>query len=235
MYQVIGIKNTALAFLVITLAIFALINHGSIITLLEQPVNLLKALSSASSLAGFVFLVLGETFIFPWICKLPVVRTFFPPIDGAWDVTLKSNWGAIERLRGNLEVENKITKQGKVKIFSRFFRVRMQFEANDRYSKSSTVCVAVQRDCQHGTIELDYIYENLTSNPEIADCSRHNGAARIQVRDEDGKVSMEGVYFTDRNWNQGLNTAGYISFERASTQAAGGDGIAQKDDGGNVQ
>ncbi|TLX63608.1 hypothetical protein DN820_09430 [Stutzerimonas nosocomialis] len=222
MYQVIGIKNTALAFLVLTLAIFALINHGEIVKLLDQPVDLLRALSSASSLAGFTFLILGESFIFPWICKLPIARTYFPPIDGEWDVTLQSNWGVIERLRGNAEVEEKTTKQGKVKIFSRFFRVRMQFEANDRYSKSSTVSVAIHRDCQHGTIELNYIYENLTSNPKIADCSRHNGAARVQVRDEDGKVSMEGVYFTDRNWSQGLNTAGYISFERALTQATGG-------------
>ena len=235
MYQVIGIKNTALAFLFVTLAIFALINHGEIIKLLDQPLDLLKALSSASSLAGLTFLLLGESFIFPWICKLPIVRTYFPPIDGAWDVTLQSNWGAIERLRGKLEVEDKITKQGKVKIFSRFFRVRMQFEADDRYSKSSTVCVAVQRDCQHGTIELDYIYENLTSNPMISDCSRHNGAARVQVRDEDGKVSMEGVYFTDRNWNQGLNTAGYISFKRAATGAKKGSENAQKDDSSNVQ
>ena len=109
-----------------------------------------------------------------------------------------------------------MTTPGKIKISARFFRVRMQFEADDRYSKSSTVCVAVQRDWQHGTIELNYIYENLTSNPKISDCSHHNGAARVQVRDEEGKVSMEGVYFTDRNWNQGLNTAGYISFERAS-------------------
>tara|TARA_Y100001001_G_scaffold99571_1_gene97326 strand:+ start:426 stop:1124 length:699 start_codon:yes stop_codon:yes gene_type:complete len=216
MYQVVGIKNTAFAFLVVTLAIFALINHGNIITLFDQPANLLKALSSASSLAGLAFLILGETFIFPLICKLPVVRTYFPPIDGAWDVTLQSNWGAIERLRGNAEVEGEITTPGKIKISARFFRVRMQFEADDRYSKSSTVCVAVQRDWQHGTIELNYIYENLTSNPKISDCSHHNGAARVQVRDEEGKVSMEGVYFTDRNWNQGLNTAGYISFERAS-------------------
>lgn len=235
MYQVIGIKNTAVAFLVVTLAIFALLNHGNIITLLDNPLNLLKALSSASSLAGFVFLILGETFIFPWICKLPVVRTYFPPIDGAWDVTLQSNWGAIERMRGNLAVEDKTSKQGKVKIFSRFFRVRMQFESDDRYSKSSTICVSVQRDNQHGTIELNYIYENLTSNPKISDCSRHNGAARVQVRDEDGKVSMEGVYFTDRNWNQGLNTAGYIAFERTTAQAAGGDKVTGQGRSGNVQ
>ena len=52
MYQVVGIKNTAFAFLVVTLAIFALINHGNIITLFDQPANLLKALSSASSLAA---------------------------------------------------------------------------------------------------------------------------------------------------------------------------------------
>lgn len=220
MYQVIGIRNTAVAFFFITVAIFAALNHGNIISLLEQPMSLLRALSSASSLAGLLFLAIGETFIFTWICKLPLVRTYFPPIDGTWDVTLHSNWGVIDRMRGNEAAEDKITKQGKVKIFSRFFRVRMQFESIDRYSKSSTVCVSVQRDCQHGTIELNYVYENLTSNPMISDCSRHNGAARVEVRDEDGVVSMEGVYFTDRNWNQGLNTAGYIAFKRAGDAAA---------------
>src|SRR4051812_13301928 len=92
--------------------------------------------------------------------------------------------------------------------------------------------VAVQRDWQHGTIELNYIYENLTSNPKISDCSHHNGAARVQAPDEDGKVSMEGVYFTDRNWNQGLNTAGYISFERAPT---GSNEIAHNRNDSNVQ
>lgn len=214
MYQVIGVKNTALVFLAVTLAIFALLNHNNMVALLSQPLMLLRALSSASSLAGIIFLIVGETFIFPWICKLPLVRMFFPPIDGIWRVSLLSNWGAIERMRGNLDVEDKISRQGTVKIRSRFFRVHMTFEADDRYSKSSTVCVSVKRDLQHGTIELNYIYENLTSNPKSSDCSRHNGAARIGVRDEEGIVSMEGVYFTDRNWNQGLNTAGYISFER---------------------
>ncbi|WP_049827838.1 hypothetical protein [Pseudomonas sp. URIL14HWK12:I6] len=214
MYQVIGIKNTALAFLVVTLAIFAALNHNNLLALIGDPMALLRALSSASSMAGFAFLIVGETFIFPFLCKFPIVRTFFPPIEGTWKVSLQSNWGAIERLRGNQSVEDKLIKQGKIKIFSRFFRVRMQFEADDRYSKSSTVCVSVQRDWQHGTVELNYIYENLTNNPKISDCSQHNGAARVQVRDEDNVVTMEGVYFTDRNWNQGLNTAGYISFER---------------------
>lgn len=218
MYQVIGIKNAALAFLVVTLAIFAGLHHNDLLALIGEPLKLLRALSSASSLASFAFLIVGETFIFPLLCKLPIVRSFFPPIEGTWNVLLQSNWGAIERLRGNQSVEDKLIKQGKIKIFSRFFRVRMQFEADDRYSKSSTVCVSVQRDAQHGTVELNYIYENLTSNPKISDCSRHNGAARIQVRDEDSMVTMEGVYFTDRNWNQGLNTAGYISFEREKTR-----------------
>jgi len=219
MYQVIGIKNTAFAFLVVTLAIFGLLNHDNLLALITEPMKLLRALSSASSLAGFAFVIVGESFIFPLLCKFPIVRTYFPPIEGSWTVSLQSNWGAIERLRGNQSVEDKLTKQGKIKIFSRFFRVRMQFESDDRYSKSSTVCVSVQRDVQHGTVELNYIYENLTSNPMVSDCSRHNGAARVQVRDEDRVVTMEGVYFTDRNWNQGLNTAGYIAFEREQKQA----------------
>lgn len=222
MYQVIGIKNTALAFLAVTLAIFAFLHYDDLAILLTQPVNLLKALSSASSLAGFVFLVVGETFIFSWFCKLPIVRTYFPPISGVWRVNLQSNWGAIERLRGNNDVEDKVYVQGTVKIAASFFRVRMKFEGDDRYSKSSTVFVSVNRHWQHETVELNYIYENITSNPKSSDCSKHNGAARVEVRDEQGVISMEGVYFTDRNWNQGLNTAGYISFERSSQASSVG-------------
>ncbi|WP_024617199.1 Cap15 family cyclic dinucleotide receptor domain-containing protein [Pseudomonas kilonensis] len=214
MYQVIGIKNTALAFLAVTLVIFASLHYDDLTILLTQPTKLFRALSSASSLAGLFFLIIGESFIFPWICKLPIVRTFFPPIDGMWRVSIQSNWGAIQRLKGHLDVEDKIHKQGTVKISASFFRVRMKFEVDDRYSKSSTVFVSVNRHWQHGSIELNYIYENITSNPVSSDSSRHNGAARVEVRDEGGVVSMEGVYFTDRCWNQGLNTAGYISFER---------------------
>lgn len=222
MYQVIGIKNTALAFLVVTLVIFASLHYDDLATLLTQPVSLFRALSSASSLAGLVFVVVGETFIFSWICKLPYVRTYFPPISGVWRVSLQSNWGAIEHLRGNSDVEDKVYKQGTVKISASFFRVRMKFEGDDRYSKSSTVFVSVNRHWQHETVELNYIYENITSNPISSDCSKHNGAARVEVRDENGVVSMEGVYFTDRNWNQGLNTAGYISFERPGQASSHG-------------
>lgn len=215
MYQVIGVRNALTVFGLLSLVIFLFFNHGNLSQLVDNPLMLGRAASTSVTMTGFLFVVLGETPIFPWICKIPFIRNYFPPINGEWEVTLQSNWGTIQRMRGEQEVEDKVVKQGKVKITSRFFGVRMKFEGHDCYSKSSSVCVSVRRDPQHGTIELNYIYENITRNPLSSDCSSHNGAARVEVQDGDGKISLEGVYFTDRNWNQGLNTAGHITFERA--------------------
>lgn len=214
MYQVIGVRNTLTVFGLLSLAIFLLFNHGNLAQLVDNLPMLGRAASSAVTMSGFLIVILGETPIFPVVCKLPLIRNYFPPIDGEWLVTVQSNWGTIQRMRGEPGTEDKVVRQGKVKITSRFFGVRMRFEGSDRYSRSSSVCVSVRRDPQHGTVELNYIYDNITRNPLSSDCNSHNGAARVEVQDENGKISMEGVYFTDRNWNQGLNTAGVITFER---------------------
>lgn len=214
MYQVIGVRNTLTVFGLLSLAIFLLFNHGNLAQLVDNLPMLGRAASSAVTMSGFLIVILGETPIFSVVCKLPLIRNYFPPIDGEWLVTVQSNWGTIQRMRGEPGTEDKVVRQGKVKITSRFFGVRMRFEGSDRYSRSSSVCVSVRRDPQHGTVELNYIYDNITRNPLSSDCNSHNGAARVEVQDENGKISMEGVYFTDRNWNQGLNTAGVITFER---------------------
>ncbi|MGQ4879322.1 hypothetical protein ACOJCM_12225 [Billgrantia sp. LNSP4103-1] len=157
---------------------------------------------------------LGQTPLFPWICKLPRVGNYFPPIDGEWQVIMRSNWNILRQLVGEDKGDALFKKEGKVTITSRLFSVRIKFQSNDEYSKSTTTMVGVRRDPEHGTIELNYCYHNVTRNPEVTDSGCHYGAARVEVHEKNGLVSLEGEYWTNRNWNKGLNTAGLIAFER---------------------
>jgi hypothetical protein len=107
-----------------------------------------------------------------------------------------------------------ISKAGTVQITARLFSVRLAFQGDDAYSSSYSVCVSVLRNLEHGTTELNYIYHNSTLLPEATDAASHNGAARLRVHDDRHAVTMDGVYFTDRKWTEGLNTAGLVRFER---------------------
>lgn len=93
----------------------------------------------------------------------------------------------------------------------------MNLASDSRYSTSKTVFVSVSRDDQDSSVQLNYIYENKTPVPESTDSATHNGAARVQIITDgtDGKeVWMEGTYWTDRKWVEGMNTAGTITFRK---------------------
>lgn len=159
-----------------------------------------------------IFLLVGQTPLFPLLCRLPIVRKVFPPIDGKWTAVLESNWDKIREMKGIPEGVGNSRVEGEVRIVSRLLFVRINFKSTTKYSRSKTVCVSVSRDEQDSTVQLNYIYENDTDDPESTDSSRHNGAGRVTISDDPGGVTMEGTYWTDRKWNEGMNTAGKVSF-----------------------
>lgn len=211
MYQVLGFQKCLSSLLFLCLFVFA----GLTVCFPPNELGGYWSLIKLSvSITTVILFVLGQSPVFPWICKLPWIRNYFPPIDGEWQVALQSNWNVLQQLVGKVKGEALSSKEGKVTITSRLFSVRMRFQSNDKYSKSTTTIVGIRRDPEYGTIELNYCYHNVTRNPEETDSSCHYGAARVEIHDENGVVSLEGEYWTNRNWNKGLNTAGLITFER---------------------
>ncbi|MGO2513079.1 hypothetical protein [Marinomonas polaris] len=212
MYQSLGIKNLLTGFAGIALSIFFIVYFSS------QPSSLfelIKKMSLSITIASSLVLILGQTKAFPLLCRLPIVRDFFPPIDGDWLVTINSNWGVIEKRERNNEITDNILVLGKAKIKSRFLKVSISFSSDSEYSSSKTVCVSVNRDPDDSTVTLNYIYENRTDTPDLNDSSFHNGAARVTIYNKASSIfSMKGVYWTNRNWNNGLNTAGSISYTK---------------------
>ncbi|KPB98039.1 Uncharacterized protein AC506_1386 [Pseudomonas syringae pv. maculicola str. M6] len=59
------------------------------------------------------------------------------------------------------------------------------------------------------------MFINYTQIPVATDTSTHTGAARVFVKESGGELYMEGTYFTDRKWTEGLNTAGLVTFTRS--------------------
>lgn len=228
MYQVIGLASTLKWFGVSCVLVFILLNFGDITELLDPAMaaatlsnsasKIFKEASKAATIVGLATYLVGQTPVFPWICKIPGLRNWFPPIDGEWLITTHSNWSRLANGGGEKEADLHIT-HGKVKITSRFFSVQMIFESNDFYSESRTVHVSVQRSPHLGTTQLNYIYENFTLVPKATDTNLHNGAARVYIKEDQGELKMIGTYFTDRKWTEGMNTAGKVTFTRVSESA----------------
>lgn len=216
MYQVLGIQKCLFYFATLCIIIFGALSFWRFAEVFGGFGAFWRVCSTSVSVATFAVLILGQTPIFPLICRLPLVRKYFPPIDGEWLVTIRSNWNVVRQLVGQPVGEVLFSKQGKISINSRLFSVRMKFQSDDKYSKSSTTVVGVRRDPEHGSVELNYSYHNVTHNPEVTDSGCHYGSARVEVHDEKNVITLDGEYWTNRNWNKGLNTAGLIAFERLS-------------------
>jgi hypothetical protein len=216
MYQVMGITKTLGYFATTCVVVFLVMNHSDISALVAGPLmDLRRPITSAVTIAAGIFWVLGQTPVFVLICRLPFVRSYLPPIDGEWDMELKSNWGIMQKWLGQGDGASLITVPGKVKIKARLFSVKLEFASADGYSESKTISVSVRPSDQTGLLELNYMFINYTQIPVATDTSTHTGAARVFVKESGGELYMEGTYFTDRKWTEGLNTAGLVTFTRS--------------------
>ncbi|PIB45219.1 hypothetical protein AOA59_05470 [Pseudomonas sp. 2822-15] len=215
MYQVIGITKTLGYFATTCLVVFLVLHFRDMSEILSGSLaDLYRPITSTVGIVAAFFFVLGQTPVFVWLCKLPLVRKFFPPIDGEWNMKLQSNWGVMQKWLGQGDGSSLCIVQGKVKIKARLFSVKMEFTSDIPYSESKTISVSVRPSDQIGLLELNYMYINYTQVPVATDSNTHTGAARVFVKETGDGLVMDGTYFTDRKWTEGLNTAGQVTFTR---------------------
>jgi len=103
-----------------------------------------------------------------------------------------------------------------IQVKARLLWIKITLRSDSRYSKSKSVIAGVVRDEDAGDVRIYYTYENTTENPVTSDCSHHFGSAYLDVVGSGKDMVLEGLYWTNRNWNSGLNTAGTIRWERVS-------------------
>jgi hypothetical protein len=216
MYQIIGVKRS---FSLFGIACGAVVIVWVAFWPPQDPSEIGQWWKIASASVGYVSLLLwvaGETPLFPFLCRLPIVRSWFPNIDGEWRAELESNWGEIAKRLGSdspRTLDDPV--RAKVMIKSRLFFIRVNLVSDDNYSSSRSIFVRAVRDEEDGAVQLIYVYQNITLKPEGTDSTTHNGAARVNViSNKSERIWMQGTYWTDRNWQNALNTAGRITFRR---------------------
>jgi len=193
----------------------------------------IKHISAAVGFTATVLAVLGCKWVFPYFWKLRLVQAIsFPYVAGEWTGTISSNWPVKKALMdaflaGNSAAGNADlgiahlgmeTVRIKVTIEADLFNVFMKLETLSNYSVSYSLYVQPQRGVALRRPRLVYIYQNDTRVPVDTDAESHFGAAFLEVS-QDGKT-LEGTYWTARNWTKGLNTAGQIVLRRSDERAA---------------
>ena len=188
---------------------------------LMPPMPLVSQVSvSVIAVSALVFFV-GQTPVFPWLCGKPVVWRVFPNIDAEYTVDISSNWSIIKARNAGRQPDTSsdgspvlFNRVGKAKISSRLTRIDMTLTMDDRYLSSETLTCSLQRHRGERKPVLFYVYDSHVSAPKSTDSQRHLGAARLSIPLERSPKVLEGNYWTDRNWHQGLNTAGQIRLTR---------------------
>lgn len=178
----------------------------------------LTALSIGVTAISILVYILGQTFVFPLFCKLPLVWRIFPNVDGKYEVEVSSNWSLVEahyegRQPGELGQEL-FTKIGSARIVARLTQLDFHVSMKDGYSKSETIMCSLHRGKGSNQHKLLYIFDATIRVPKLTDAGKHLGAGELDIPQERRPRILEGQYWTNRNWRKGLNTAGSIRLRR---------------------
>ena len=180
-----------------------------------------RAASIAVIVVSMLLFALGETQLFPRLCRMPVVWRMFPNIDGDYNVEISSNWAQI-RARSEDHSSN-VTGNGNVSLFKKVGTARiscrltcidMRMEMDDEHMTSETISCSLQSAPGKRNKNLYYVYESRISVPNGTDSDRHLGAGRLTIPEERRPTILRGNYWTDRNWHKGSNTAGQVVLRR---------------------
>ena len=201
-------------------AVFAVALASDFFGLLP-PMPYLSQVSISVIAVSALSFVAGQTPVFPWLCRRPGVWRVFPNIDAEYTVDISSNWSIIEARSAGRQPDMSpegapvlFNRVGKAKISARLARIDMTLAMDDGYLSSETLTCSLQRHRGERKPVLFYVYDSHVSAPKSTDSQRHLGAARLSIPLERCPKVLEGNYWTDRNWHQGLNTAGQIRLTR---------------------
>ncbi len=192
----------------------------------RELLDIVETISLAGLVSVTIVFLVGETPLFHVLWKIPFVQKhLFPFIPGIYDGTISSNWKVIEALRtgatgigGLVDASLHVDRVGNfdkpvtVEIKASLFRVSMKLTPKDAYTDSQTVWLRPIAEGEAGHPRLFYMYRSITQGaPKATDVPTHFGAAYVDVIADGNKITLRGVYWTERDWPRGNNTAGAIS------------------------
>jgi hypothetical protein len=232
MYSVIGIQRIlsvygVAAILIVGGILYVEWTHLLSVLTTGDPLHVVEmfwaAVAKALMIASVLLWLLGETPLFAALFQNRLFRRVIPDLDGEWVGTVESNWHLVSR---RSSVAHFLPDSGmgqpttstnvRVTIKARLLSVTMTLETDILYSTSETLLVGVTKRPGSGVVEVRYIYQNRTLIPKPSDSSNHFGAAILDLEQRKNEMVLIGPYWTNRNWQNGLNTAGTVTLRRAA-------------------
>ncbi len=192
----------------------------------REPVAMIETLSLAGTISVGLLVLIGETSLFHKLWKIAFVQKhLFPYIPGKYEGLISSNWSVISAIRagatgagGLVDADLHVDRAGNfdkpviVEIKASLFRASMKLIPKDAYTDSQTIWLRPVTEDEAGHPRLYYMYKSITQGaPKATDVPLHFGAAYVDVIREGDKLTLRGVYWTERDWPRGNNTAGAIS------------------------
>lgn len=218
--NVVGWQSFALLVVVLTVV------SGGVAFLLETPSSLIDFLSLFSKVGFVLSLVIvgiGQSPVFAFLCKYRPLNLVFPDIDGEWHGETSSNWPTIAKTYGITDPDgnpfNETTTPVRADICVKLLSISIELHSNSGYQNSKTVSCVLKRNSHRG-FELSYIYRSFVPGPKTSDDQSFVGAGLIDFSSKKPD-QLSGVYWTNRKWIEGLNTAGEIVLKREIVEALG--------------
>ncbi len=183
-----------------------------------EPIGYFRAASVSVTIAVGAVYIYGTwlwRLLWKWLPQCN--RWFFPDLNGRWKGEVTSNWPLVKKvLPQNLdEEESQLSKHPiTMDIKQTMFGIHLSMNADNEYSSSETIVVVPYKDKVSGEFVLYELYRSSILTPEETDHSSHFGAGVLKFRFNGSQNIIQGHYWTDRQWRQGLNTAGAIQVHR---------------------
>lgn len=201
--------------IIIITVIFSLIGAiGVKYAVNRKPLTTVDYLSStigAITFLSFLVWALGThsaVVSFLWSAPLigPVLNSFIPDINGSYDGLVKSNF----KIK---ETNQLIDKPVVAKVKATILKVDLTVSPKDEKRNLSNTLSSFLMKGRDGAFQIWYIYENNIHLPNKEDVSYHFGSGHLKII-KDGGIILSGHYWTNRNWQNGTNTAGIIELLR---------------------
>ena len=135
----------------------------------------------------------------------------FADVSGDWQGTLQT--AAAGQAPGTREAPDVV----EVHIEQDFFQLEITFTSDSRRTDARTIAVWPERDAATRRQRLWYVYETRTPGPAAGDPPLYQGAGFVDVRKLHGRPLLEGLFWTNRNWQRNAHAAGAIKLRPAGT------------------
>lgn len=156
-----------------------------------------RSIVSAISLVTFLAFVIGK-YLWKYLYFDALNKYLCPDLNGKWSAKIKSNFA------DGTDVVIPI------KIEADFFSVRMFADTSFGQSEAN-YCRIFKSESDR--FQLEYMFQVRNDSAGKGDAQFYEGAARLTLNDADNQL-WKGVYWTNRCWNEGKNTAGEIELSK---------------------